>query len=138
MEALVTRQEVAGLLRCSLASLHRMMRHEGLPLLKVGGKTLFRRADVEDWLLSRTRQASATLSPATVRQWLATIARWLNEVTPANFPESLPTSADHWIPVTGGVSGAKFPDVYLLRLKLSPERLAQANTILGAHGIRAG
>jgi excisionase family DNA binding protein len=135
MEALLTRQEMAGLLRCSLASLHRMMRHEGLPVLKVGGKTLFRWADVEDWLRSRTRQASATLSPATVRQWLATIARWLNEVTLASFPESLPTSADHWTLITEEVGDAKCPKLCLLWHNLSPEKFAQVSTILEAHGI---
>jgi excisionase family DNA binding protein len=59
MEALVTRKEVARLLRCSLASLHRMMRQEALPSLKVGGKTLFRRADIEMWLHARARHAPA-------------------------------------------------------------------------------
>lgn len=110
MEALVTRKEVARLLRCSLASLHRMMRQEGLPSLKVGGKTLFRRGDVEAWLQAHTRQAPMESDTA------------LDDQRPLA-PAFVQVTADE-----------KHPTERLRRHGLSPERLAQVSTMLVTHG----
>jgi excisionase family DNA binding protein len=124
MEALVTRKEVARLLRCSLASLHRMMRQERLPSLKVGGKTLFRRADIEAWLQVHTRHAPAEPNTA---------PRVLTQARPSGLPAE--TIEEVLVALFQAMVDPKHPTALPLRHVPGPATLAQANAILAAHGI---
>jgi excisionase family DNA binding protein len=130
MEALVTRKEVARLLRCSLASLHRMMRQEALPSLKVGGKTLFRRADLEMWLHARARHAPAEPDMAPDNQRPSASALLLGDLTQAG-----PSGEQALVALLQATVDEEHPTVLSLRHDLSPETLAQARAMLAAHGV---
>jgi hypothetical protein len=87
-----------------------MMRQEGLPSLKVGGKTLFRRGDVEAWLQAHTRQAPIESDTALDNQGPRAAA-------------SVQVTADE-----------EHSTERLRRQELSPERHAQVSAMLVTHG----
>ena len=54
---LMTRAELMGYLRISRGTLDRFIKKRALPFIKLDQKVLFRKADVDKWLESKTVKA---------------------------------------------------------------------------------
>jgi excisionase family DNA binding protein len=50
MQELLTRQDLGGLLRCSLPTVKRLLKRGELPVIRVGKRVLVRQEAVEHWL----------------------------------------------------------------------------------------
>jgi excisionase family DNA binding protein len=77
MDELLTREELRGLLKCSLSTVERLLRQGAFPVVKVGRKVLVRRSAVEAWLATREIPAKAPDTPPPDR-----LARALKEAQP--------------------------------------------------------
>jgi excisionase family DNA binding protein len=60
---LLTKAEVEEYLRISHMTLQNLMKNHGLPFIKLGKRVLFRRAEIEAYLESRTVRKSGKTAP---------------------------------------------------------------------------
>lgn len=56
--AVLTMEEAARLLRCSRAHVYVLHERDGLPVTRIGGRTVVRASDLDAWLADRTERAS--------------------------------------------------------------------------------
>ncbi len=58
MDDLLTRREVAKLLKCSVRHVDRMIREEALPVVRIGRRVLVPREELDKWLRQRLTSSS--------------------------------------------------------------------------------
>ena len=63
MKELLTRQDLCGLLRCSLPTVKRLLKRGELPVIRVGRQVLVRQEAVERWLQAHETPAKARADP---------------------------------------------------------------------------
>lgn len=56
--AVLTIDEAADLLRCSRGHVYNLIRDEGLPVTRLGGRTVIRAVELDAWLSANTERAS--------------------------------------------------------------------------------
>jgi excisionase family DNA binding protein len=93
MQELLTRQDLCGLLRCSLLTVKRLLKREELPLIRVGKRVLVHKEAVEAWLQAHETPAKGR-ADASASEALATPDRLAQGLAVTRSPQA-PRPLEH-------------------------------------------
>jgi excisionase family DNA binding protein len=93
MKDLLTRQDLCGLLRCSLPTVKRLLKRGELPVIRVGKRVLVRKEAVERWLQAHETPATGH-ADASAPETLATPDRLAQALAVTRSPQAQLPLAD--------------------------------------------